>query len=131
MQHHDRPSHKVVVIEDSKVFATLTSCAIRTGFPGSRVEEFHSFGEAEMRLRFGGIDVIVCAYGLDDGKTAHDVRELCDAPMVVVTGRPDDVTAPRDSQVIEKKAGPVALQVAIAGALTGYAARVKMAAVAV
>jgi hypothetical protein len=121
MDVHGAGGRKFVVIEDSQVFATLTSCAIRTAFPGSHVEEFHSFQDVEMRLRFGDIDVVVCAYGLDAGKTAHDVRALCDAPMVVVTGRPDGIEPPKDSRVVTKMAGPVALRIAIQESLTARA----------
>jgi CheY-like chemotaxis protein len=117
MDGNGRFSRKFMVIEDSPVFATLTSTAIRMGFPEARVEECHSFQDAAARLRGGTVDLLVCGYGLDEGKTAHDIRALSDAPMVVITGRPDQIEPPRGSSVVEKMAGPVALQLAIEGAL--------------
>ncbi len=114
-----RMGHKFLVIEDSPVFAALATTTIRMGFPDARVEECHTFEEAVEHIRTGLVDLLVCGYGLDSGKTAHDVRALTDTPMVVLTGRPDEITPPRRACVVEKMAGPLALQSAIQTLLAG------------
>lgn len=119
MGHSGRFGHKFLVVEDSPVFAALATSTIRLGFPDARVEQCHTYDEALDQLKAGMVDVLVCGYGLDSGKTAHDIRALFDVPMVVLTGRPDAIRAPRHARVVEKMAGPIALQAAIEGVMAG------------
>ncbi len=112
-----RIGRKFLVVEDSPVFAALATTTIRMGFPDARVEECHTFEEAIEHIRTGLVDLLVCGYGLDQGKTAHDIRALTDTPMVVLTGRPDEIDPPHGARVVEKMAGPLALQSAIQGLL--------------
>jgi hypothetical protein len=106
-----------LVVEDSPIFSALAASTVRMGFPHSSVLECHSYEEAAILLTAGHVDALVCGYGLGEGKTAHDLREISDAPMVVLTGRLAGVVPPRGACVVEKIAGPGALQLALEGAL--------------
>lgn len=118
MEHPGGITRKFMVVEDSPVFAALAASTIRFGFPNAQVTECHSFEAAVAALRSSDVDVLVCGYGVGEGKTVHDLRAICDVPIVVLTGRLHDVVPPIRSRVVEKSAGPVALQAALEGALT-------------
>lgn len=104
---------RFLVVEDSPVFAALASSTIQMNFPSASVERCATYDEAVDRLAKGGYTAVVCGFGLDGGRTAHDLRQLTSAPLVVLTGRPGQIDAPADSQVVPKGAGSEAL----AGAL--------------
>ena len=104
---------RFLVVEDSPVFAALASSTIKMNFPAATVERCATYDEAVARLADGGYTAIICGFGLDGGRTAHDLRTLTSAPLVVLTGRPGHIDAPLGSQVVYKGAGSEAL----AGAL--------------
>jgi hypothetical protein len=110
-------SRRFMVIEDSPVFAQLASATIASHYDGAEVVRHLSFGDAERDLAEGEYTAVVCGFGLGDGRTAHDVREVTDAPMVVLTGRLDGVEAPSRAFVVEKSAGPQALVAALRACL--------------
>lgn len=112
------PRTGYLVIEDSPVFAAIAGHAIRDRVPQAEVIECTSFSEAEQHLRSGDLQLVVCGYGIGDGRTAHDVRRMTQAPLVVLTGIPEDeIEAPPDSRVVFKMSGPNALKAAIDAAL--------------
>lgn len=105
---------RVFIVENSQIFVTLFSNAVRTYDPDIEIVECLSFEQAEQNIAMGAPDVIVCGFGLGDGMTAHDLRRLTSAPMVVLTGRPTEVQAPSCATVVSKSAGPDAIRRAIA-----------------
>jgi hypothetical protein len=104
---------RFLVVEDSPVFAALSASTIKMHFPNASVERCATYDEAVTKLASGGYTAVVCGFGLDGGRTAHDLRMLTTAPLVVLTGRPGDIDAPSGAQVVHKGAGAEAL----AGAL--------------
>jgi CheY-like chemotaxis protein len=109
-----RPTERrFLVIEDSAVFATLTSSALRTHFTGAVVDCRESFDEAVGDLRSTQYSAIICGYGLGGDRTVHDVRDATQVPIVVLTGRPGVLELPRGSKMVTKGAGPEALVAAI------------------
>ena len=108
---------RFLIVEDSPIFAALAANAIRSHFPGAEITRHTTFDDAFDTLTGGSFQVVVCGYGLGGDRTAHDVRELTDAPIVVMTGRPGGVQAPRGARVVEKSAGPEALVGAIRSCL--------------
>ncbi len=112
-----RPSaNRFLVIEDSPIFAALAASVIQAHFRGAEVVRRLSFEDAADELRSAAITAVVCGYGLGGDRTAHDVRRLTAAPMVILTGRPGDVQPPTRAQVVEKSAGPEALANALRAA---------------
>ena len=114
------PGLEVIVLEDSAVFATLAAQAVVASLPGASVVRCDSYAEAATRLREGSCGLIVCGYGVGEGRTAHDVRRLTAAPMVILTGhagREGDL--PSGSHLVLKSAGPDALKAAIGTAVRG------------
>lgn len=103
---------RFLIIEDSPIFASLTSSCITATFKGAQIVRKTSF---ESALEDLGRDyaAIVCGFGLGDGKTAHDIRTHTEAPMVVLTGRPDHVELPRGARRVGKSEGPEALAAAL------------------
>lgn len=109
-----RPTERrFLVIEDSSVFATLTSSALRTHFTGAVVDCRESFDQAVGDLRSTQYSAIICGYGLGGDRTVHDVRDVTEVPIVVLTGRPGHLELPRGSKMVTKGAGPEALVAAI------------------
>ena len=113
-----RANRRFLVIEDSPVFAALASSTIASHYSDAEIVRRASFAEAEPDLRAGGHSVIVCGYGLGDGRTAHDVRSLTPTPMVVFTGRLEGLEAPANARIVEKSAGPEALMAALRASLS-------------
>ncbi len=108
-----RSDRRFLIIEDSQVFAMLTSSTLRTHFPGSVVDIKPSFVDAEQDLRSVTYTAVVCGYGLGGTHTVHDVRGVTSAPIVVLTGRPDEITLPSGSRRVMKASGPDALSSAV------------------
>ncbi len=104
---------RFLVIEDSPVFAALAASTLSRHFSGAEIVRHATFGAAEPDLRAGDHSAIVCGYGLGEGKTVHHVRELSSAPIVVLTGRPDQLQLPHRSRMVAKSAGPDALAAAL------------------
>ncbi|MDY0340372.1 MAG: hypothetical protein RBS17_04080 [Coriobacteriia bacterium] len=109
------PARRFLIIEDSRVFATLTSSTLRTHFPGSVVDVKPSFVEAEADLGATPYTAVICGYGLGGEHTVHDVRRVAKVPIVVLTGRPDDIALPSGSRKVMKASGPDALVSAVRG----------------
>jgi hypothetical protein len=112
-----RASRRFLVIEDSPVFAALASSTIASHYSDAEIVRRASFAEAEPDLRSGGYSAVVCGYGLGDGRTAHDVRAVTPAPMVVFTGRLEGLDVPVNARIVEKSAGPEALMAALRASL--------------
>lgn len=108
---------RFLIIEDSPVFAALASSCITTNFKGAQVVRKLSF-EAALEDLGREYSAIVCGFGLGNGKTAHDVRNVTEAPMVILTGRPDHIELPRRAQRVNKGAGPEALASALRACLS-------------
>jgi len=102
-------AHTFLVIEDAPIFAALASSAITMNFTGSQVVCKATYDDAADELAEGMFSAIICGFGLGGGRTAHDVRRLTQAPMVVLTGRAGMIEPPSGSRVVEKGAGPEAL----------------------
>ena len=108
---------KVVVLDDSAVFAMFAANAVATALPGARVVRCENYREALDELADGSCGLVVCGYGVGEGVTAHDLRRACTAPMVLLTGRPEsEIDKPSNSRVVLKGAGPDALRAAIGAA---------------
>lgn len=107
---------RLLVIEDSPVFAALASSTITTNFPGAHVERRASFDAALDELAHDWA-AIVCGFGVGGDKTAHDVRKHTRAPMVILTGRPDHIDLPHGTQRVNKGDGPEALASALRACL--------------
>lgn len=107
-----------LIVEDSPVFATLFEYALRA-FVGARgqVIRCNNYDEAAEHIYSGNVKVVVCGYGIGDGKTAHDLRSICSAPFVIMTGRPGAVEPPSSSVVLDKNAGPERLKAAVEASL--------------
>ena len=105
--------HRFLVIEDSPVFAALAASTIASTFTGAEVVRAATYDQAEGELADGMFSAVVCGFGLGGDRTAHDVRQLTHAPIVVLTGRPGDVDAPMGARVVRKGAGPEALASAL------------------
>lgn len=101
--------HRFLVIEDAPVFAALASSAIASHFRGAEIVRKSTFEDAQDEIADGMYSAIVCGFGLGGGRTAHDVRGLTDAPLVVLTGRTGEIYAPAGARVVSKGAGPEAL----------------------
>jgi len=109
---------KVVVLDDSVVFAMFAANAVATVLPNASVVRCTSYDEAAKELE-NGCGLVVCGYGVGDGKTAHDVRRASSAPMVLLTGRPEtDFDKPSNARVVLKGDGPEALRAAIGAAVS-------------
>ena len=106
-------NRKVLVIEDSQVFATLTASTLRTHFSGSTVDIKTSFAAAESDLNSIQYTAVICGYGLGGDHTVHDVRRVTKVPIVVLTGRPDEIALPSGSRKVMKASGPDALASAV------------------
>lgn len=109
---------RFLVVEDSPVFAALATSTIKMHFPNAAVERCATYDEATARLSEGGYTAVICGFGLDGGRTAHDVRNLTSAPLVVLTGRPGEIDAPVGSHVVHKGAGSEALAGALRACLS-------------
>jgi len=108
---------KVVVLDDSAVFAMFAANAVAAALPGARVVRCETYLEALDELADGSCGLVVCGYGIGDGVTAHDLRRASSAPMVLLTGRPEgEFDKPSNSRVVLKGAGPDALRAAIGAA---------------
>jgi hypothetical protein len=112
-----RGDQRFLVIEDSPVFAALAASTIANHFTGAEIVRHTSFTDAEDDLRAGRHSVVVCGFGLGDGRTANDVRRLTTAPIVVLTGRPGQLELPFGARQVSKGAGPEALVSAINASL--------------
>ena len=106
-------SRHLLIIEDSQVFATLTASALRTRFPGAVVDIRPSFVAAQSDLVTTQYSAVICGYGLGDGHTVHDVRKITKSPIVVLTGRPDEIALPSGSRKVMKASGPDLLVAAV------------------
>lgn len=114
---HARGARRFLIIEDSPVFAALASSVISSHFTGAEIVRKPTYEAAADDLCETQYTAVVCGYGLGDSRTAHDVRQLTNAPMVVLTGRPGRIDAPHGSQVVGKSAGPEALASALRACL--------------
>lgn len=101
--------HTFLVIEDAPVFAALASNAITSHFRGAQVVCKSTYEDAVDELADGMFSAVVCGFGLGGDRTAHDVRRITTAPMVILTGRLGEIDAPKGSHVVAKGAGPEAL----------------------
>lgn len=109
---------RALVVDNSPIFAMIAANAVEFHLPGAEVVTCHDFAEARRQLAAGDFSVVICGYGLGDGKTAHDLRTLSTAPMVLLTGRPEShVDRPPNAQVVQKGAGADALRSAIGACL--------------
>lgn len=109
---------RVVVLDDSPVFSLFAANAVATCLPGASIVRCDSYSTAAGHLREADCGLIVCGYGVGDGRTAHDVRRITSAPMVLLTGRPEaEIDMPSDARVVAKGAGPDALRAAIGAAV--------------
>jgi len=108
---------RFLIIEDSPVFAALASSTINSNFNGAQVVRAASFETALAELA-GDWAAIVCGFGIGGGKTAHDVRRHTEAPMVILTGRPDHIELPRGATRVNKGDGPEALAKALRACLS-------------
>lgn len=106
-------SRRFLIIEDSQVFATLTASALRTRFPGAVVDIKPSFAAAERDLTATQFTAVICGYGLGGDHTVHDVRRVTKSPIVVLTGRPDEIALPAGSRKVMKASGPDLLVAAV------------------
>lgn len=110
----------VVVLDDSPIFSLFAAHAVEKAVPGVRVIRSANFTEALPHMTSSQCQLVVCGYGVGEGMTAHDVRRVSDAPMVLLTGRPlDEIGLPSNSRVVTKGAGPEALQSAVEAAVRG------------
>ncbi len=108
---------KVVVLDDSAVFAMFAANAAAATLPGARVVRCETYTQALRELADGSCGLLVCGYGVGEGATAHDLRRASSAPMVLLTGRPEaEIDKPPNSRVVLKGAGPDALRAAIGAA---------------
>lgn len=102
---------RILVVDDSPIFATIAANTARLCYPGAEVLECHSFEEAEPELRGAGFSLIVSGNGLGGGRSVHDVRRLSMAPIVLFTGMPPaEADTPAGSRIVTKGAGPEALR---------------------
>lgn len=108
---------RFLIIEDSPVYAALVSSTISTHFADSEIVRELSYETAVERVMRETFSAIVCGYGLGGDRTAHDVRSLTAAPLVVLTGRPGNLELPHGSRMVLKGAGPEALATAIRAAV--------------
>lgn len=112
-----RSAPRFLIVEDSPVFRALAASTLRMAVPGAQVVECESFDDATGYLAATSADVMVCGYGLGDGRTVHDMRRVTDTPMVVLTGRLGELQMPERATLVEKSAGPTALADAVMGYL--------------
>lgn len=109
---------KVVVLDDSVVFAMFAANAAATALPGASVVRCATYSDALEELSDGRTGLVVCGYGVGEGVTAHDLRRASSAPMVLLTGRPEaEIDTPVNCRVVLKGAGPDALRAAIGAAV--------------
>lgn len=119
-ERRDGAGIRVVVLDDSPVFSLFAANAVATCLPGASVIRCDTYSSAAEHLRDTSCGLIVCGYGVGDGRTAHDVRRITSAPIVLLTGRPQhEIELPSDSRVVLKGAGPDALRAAIGAAVRG------------
>jgi hypothetical protein len=110
----DSNSDVYLVVEDSPVFAALFTSTVRDVVGGAgEVVRCNSLDEAEPYLLRGNVKLVVGGYGLGNGRTAADLRDISDVPMVVMSGRPSGITALRNATIIQKSDGPDKLREAI------------------
>lgn len=108
---------KVVVLDDSAVFAMFAANAVASALPGATVVRCETYTDALAELSDGSCGLVVCGYGVGEGVTAHDLRRASSAPMVLLTGRPEsEIDMPSNARVVLKGAGPDALRAAIGAA---------------
>ncbi len=108
---------KVVVLDDSVVFAMFAANAVAATLPAARVVRCETYREAVDELADGSCGLVVCGYGVGEGVTAHDLRRASSAPIVLLTGRPEgEFDKPTNSWVVLKGDGPEALRAAISAA---------------
>lgn len=111
---HAGSGHHFLVVEDSPVFMRIAANVLRNAIPGASVTECCSFDEARQALLERPISLVVSGYGIGGGRSVKDLRMLTDAPIIVLTGRPEhEVDAPINAHVVQKDAGPGALTTAI------------------
>ena len=111
---------QVVVLDDSPVFAMFATNAVKMSLPGASVVQCATYSEATAHLRGSDCGLIVCGYGVGEDMTAHDIRSVSSAPMVLLTGRPlDGINLPANSHLVMKHDGPDALRAAIGAAVAG------------
>ena len=111
---------RVVILDDSPVFAMFAASAVKTSLPGASVVQCATYSEAAAHLRDSGCELVVCGYGVGEDMTAHDVRSVTSAPMVLLTGRPlDGISLPSNSRLVMKQDGPDALRAAIGASVAG------------
>ena len=119
MSHPQASGMDVLIIEDSPVFALFAAHAVTSCLPEANIARCATYATAAEHLRDSGCGLVVCGFGVGDGRTAHDVRSLTTAPMVVLTGRPGAIPdLPSDSRLVYKGAGPDALCAAIQAAVS-------------
>jgi hypothetical protein len=112
-----RTRHRFMIIEDSPVFAALASATVGSHFTDAEIVRRQSYSDARPDVISGNFSAIICGYGLGDGKTANDLRALTRAPMVIFTGRLEEIRVPVGARVVEKSAGPEALIAALRASL--------------
>jgi hypothetical protein len=109
---------RVLVVDDSPVFCTISKNVIGNMMPESTVVACVDYGEARRQLDAGPVALVVSGLGIGDGRTAHDLRPLTEAPIIVLSGRPDaDLGGLRNARLVRKDAGPGALSAAIEASL--------------
>lgn len=111
--------HVYLVVEDSPVFAAISANTL-SAIVGDRGEviKCSDFEDAEPHLMSGRVKLVVCGYGLGGGRTVHDVRRICWAPIVILTGRVGEMNPPTSSRTVAKDAGPDKLRAAITDLLS-------------
>jgi DNA-binding NarL/FixJ family response regulator len=108
----------VLVVDDSPIFAMIAANAVTYHMPHAKVACCGSYREAEALLRTSHFETVVSGFGIGSGHTVHDIRRITEAPIVVLTGRPEgQVDAPTNSRVVQKGTGPEALRMAIGASL--------------
>lgn len=109
---------RYVVVDDSPIFATMVSNSLRTYAPRAYVVECRSYDDASTAIASGPVTLVVSGNGIGSGKTAQDIRRITTAPMIVLSGRPEnEVELPSNARFISKGAGPAAITSAIDGLL--------------
>lgn len=110
--------HRYLVIEDSPIFAGFAANALRNERPDAEVVVCNGFDEAQRHLADDKFTLVVSGYGVGGGKTVHDIRALCDAPIVLFTGRDDcEVGTLGKVRVAKKSGGSAGLRDAMAALL--------------
>jgi len=113
-------SSRVLIVEPSAVFRTLARNAVQSCMDAERVVAAGTFEEAVRQLSGQPVGLLVCAERFDCGRTAHDIRAISSAPMIVLTSNDAALQSPpARSRVVARSAGPEIMRSAIAAFLGG------------